>query len=285
MLACFTFEQRRRGALQNEDSVLIGGIVKRAVRSMHWVAKPSQLPERIALLFHDLGEENWPAFRSCIQHYRALGYEIVPIDVYVDAHAKGKQLFISFDDNLHDWFRALPLFDELGVRATFYLNTQPIREWASRSEIERFLARIAYDTSLKTLSAHEIRVLHGAGHTIGCHTHSHVNLAQLGQAGWDEEILGCKRLLEDIIGAPVDHFSYPFGMRRFFSEPLRAYCIAGGLKTIAAGVPGRLYEPGVCAFDLQRTRWQFSNSHRQNVEDVAIDGRLFETLTGRSAVG
>ena len=55
----------------------------------------------------------------------------------------------------------------------------------------------------------QVRALKKAGHTIGGHTLSHPNVAQVSEADARTEIAGCKQRLEEKLGAPVEHFSYP----------------------------------------------------------------------------
>ena len=55
----------------------------------------------------------------------------------------------------------------------------------------------------------QVRALKKAGHTIGGHTLSHPNVAQVREDSARKEISGCKRRLEEKLGAPVEHFSYP----------------------------------------------------------------------------
>ncbi len=55
----------------------------------------------------------------------------------------------------------------------------------------------------------QVRALRKAGHTIGGHTLSHPNVAQVSESEARSEIMGCKKRLEEEIGEPIDHFSYP----------------------------------------------------------------------------
>jgi len=50
-----------------------------------------------------------------------------------------------------------------------------------------------------------------AGHTIGCHTHSHPDLTLLSIAEIRREVLGSKLALEDALGQRVSAFCYPYG--------------------------------------------------------------------------
>jgi peptidoglycan/xylan/chitin deacetylase (PgdA/CDA1 family) len=55
----------------------------------------------------------------------------------------------------------------------------------------------------------QVRALKKAGHTIGGHTLSHPNVAQVSVDEARSEIAGCKQRLQEKLGAPVEHFSYP----------------------------------------------------------------------------
>jgi peptidoglycan/xylan/chitin deacetylase (PgdA/CDA1 family) len=62
-------------------------------------------------------------------------------------------------------------------------------------------------------SRHDLVALVAAGHTIGCHTHTHPDLTTLSPEGLAREVVGSKRLLEDVIGREVTAFCYPDGRR------------------------------------------------------------------------
>jgi peptidoglycan/xylan/chitin deacetylase (PgdA/CDA1 family) len=59
------------------------------------------------------------------------------------------------------------------------------------------------------LSWEQVRGLRKAGHTIGGHTLSHPNVAQVRESEARSEIAGCKKRLEEEMGEAVEHFSYP----------------------------------------------------------------------------
>jgi peptidoglycan/xylan/chitin deacetylase (PgdA/CDA1 family) len=59
------------------------------------------------------------------------------------------------------------------------------------------------------LTRDQVRALRKAGHIVGAHTLSHPNLAHVSEAEARSEICGSKRRLEEILGEPVHHFSYP----------------------------------------------------------------------------
>jgi peptidoglycan/xylan/chitin deacetylase (PgdA/CDA1 family) len=146
-----------------------------------------------------------------------------------------------------------------------------------------FLTNVASDQET-TLSTAELREIAAAGHTIGAHTHTHPVLTALPLAEAQTEIRICQEELGSILGRVPEHFAYPFGMRRHFSRPLRNYCRSIGFKTVANAIPGMQYarsQPD----SLHRSVWFLERPLAFNLENVCVDGRLFTSLTGRSAVG
>ena len=243
------------------------------------------LPQKVAIYFHALEPADHAAFGRCIAYFVAQGYRIVHPDVFVSDATGARLLFVSFDDNYANWHAALPLLSKLQVAATFYVNTLPLMDLSQDHERSAYFRRIDYATDRRSLTQAQVREIAADGHTIGCHSHSHADLAKLDPADWDAEIKGCRIQLERLLNKPVEHFAYPFGMRRYFSAPLRDYCRAIGFKTVAAGIPGLQHAAPVDPFNIHRTRWQLHRSVEGNIADIRIDGRRFEAWTGRSAVG
>jgi peptidoglycan/xylan/chitin deacetylase (PgdA/CDA1 family) len=59
------------------------------------------------------------------------------------------------------------------------------------------------------MSYEQLRELAGHGHTVGSHTMTHPNMAQLKEDDAYRELAESKQRLESQLGAPVQHFSYP----------------------------------------------------------------------------
>jgi peptidoglycan/xylan/chitin deacetylase (PgdA/CDA1 family) len=161
------------------------------------------------------------------------------------------------------------------------VNTLPLRDLADKQTVSQFRERTAAPWC-DPLSSDELVALRTRGHTIGSHSHSHFDLASLPPSKALDEIRNGKAMLERIIGGRVDHFAYPYGMRRHFTQALHAMCLECGFKTIASGIPGHLHGPSSGL--LHRTQWDFDHSLEYNLQNLRIDGRLFERVTGRSAV-
>jgi peptidoglycan/xylan/chitin deacetylase (PgdA/CDA1 family) len=85
----------------------------------------------------------------------------------------------------------------------------------------------------------QVRALKKAGHTIGGHTLSHPNLAQVSETEARAEIKGCKDRLEEKLGAPVEHFSYPHpALNPHWSQQTFAITREAGFKSAVLTTPG-----------------------------------------------
>jgi peptidoglycan/xylan/chitin deacetylase (PgdA/CDA1 family) len=240
------------------------------------------LPERLALYYHSLDPEEHGAFAESIQWLKSLGYRFVGPGDFLTA--AGKVCYISFDDNFKAWHDAAPLFDDLGVRAAFFVNTCVLRGECTIEDAARYCRVIDYRRPFIPLSRDEIRGLHKAGHWVGAHTHSHVALSRVSPDVAEEELRRNRDLLEDITGSVVTDVAFPFGLPRYFSDSAREVCVRLGFKTISWATPGMLHHQGN-PLAIHRTQWYFARSAAANRRNLEVDGRWFVSLTGRSPVG
>lgn len=116
-----------------------------------------------------------------------------------------KPVILTFDDGYDEIFdNAIPLLKEFGVKATmFVLGDRSIRSnlWDADPDIK----------GVPLLAETKVRQLYHEGFEIGSHSLTHSYLSKMsGGEAW-KEIAGSKQRLEDLIGAPVASFAYPFG--------------------------------------------------------------------------
>jgi peptidoglycan/xylan/chitin deacetylase (PgdA/CDA1 family) len=128
-----------------------------------------------------------------------------------------------------------------------------------------------------TLSSHELHEIAAVGHIIGAHTHTHPVLTAVPAPAAHEEIPVAKIALEDL-QRPIQHFAYPFGMRRHFNQSLRAYCRDLAFATVADAIPCMQHaqsRPRTCTV-------RFGSSITLGIQsrNLRIDGRTFNALTG-----
>ena len=74
----------------------------------------------------------------------------------------------------------------------------------------------------------ELREWMAAGHAVGSHSLRHLRLTRLSLRDAREEIVASKKKLEDLLGAPILHFCYPYGD---WNEALRDLVLEAGYQT------------------------------------------------------
>ncbi len=104
---------------------------------------------------------------------------------------KRKALIMSYDDGSEHDRRLVAMLNEYGLRATFHLNS-------GRLGIPHHIAR------------GEVQALY-QGHEVAAHGANHLDLTTLSNEGIDREVVDDQKALEDLVGAPVRGFAYPFG--------------------------------------------------------------------------
>ncbi len=106
-------------------------------------------------------------------------------------------VLLTFDDGLLSQYQnALPVLSDLGVPAVFFV-----------------LPGFA-DGVHRYMGIRELQTLAQAGFEVEAHTCNHPNLPRLARLNLNAffaELQDCKRLLEDITGAPVNYVAYPSG--------------------------------------------------------------------------
>jgi peptidoglycan/xylan/chitin deacetylase (PgdA/CDA1 family) len=87
----------------------------------------------------------------------------------------------------------------------------------------------------------QVRALKKAGHIIGGHTLSHPNLAQVSEGEARSEIKGCKERLEEKMGEPIQHFSYPHpALNPHWSEQTLQITREAGFRSAVLTTPGAI---------------------------------------------
>ncbi|GEP89314.1 Polysaccharide deacetylase [Chitinophaga terrae (ex Kim and Jung 2007)] len=88
-------------------------------------------------------------------------------------------------------------------------------------------------SSHRLMTWEELKVMSQSPYvTIGCHTHRHPAVGVLSYDEQYKEIATSKTLLEQHLHLPIDHFSYPFGSRKFLGA--KRYYNADSIKAAKA---------------------------------------------------
>ena len=136
-----------------------------------------------------------------ISKYLKNGYTFVPIDSVFNAH---RFVCLTFDDGYRDnYTTALPILKRLGIPFAIYIST---------NFIDNKQPMWWYPDQQLGLSLEELRTLDREPLcTIGAHTLSHPRLDTLTVIEQQKEIVESKVILEQWLGHPIQHFSYPHG--------------------------------------------------------------------------
>lgn len=264
--------------------------LQRLIQRTHHSFLDKGMPTKVALYYHSMEAHQRPAFALAVRMLLAEGYTAVADPDSFLADPDQKTLWVSFDDSYRSWYESRYLFDDLGIRATFYTNSGVFRGRASGDAIEAYFDRLRFTGDRTPLSIAELRALRADGHVIAAHTHTHPNLGAVPEEIAAEEMRLGRDGLEQVLGEPIRHFSYPFGMRRNFPGGLVDVASGLGFTTVARAIPAMLHAPqGTASGDgprlIHRHGWRDDRSLYRNLRDLCTDGRAFERLTGRSAVG
>ena len=193
------------------------------------------------VMFHDIPDEADQDFLAMLRFLK-LHTNVISLADYFAGRLCSKKLnvVITFDDGYKSWIsKAVPALRELNMPATFFVSSGFLN--LSRENEEEF-ARIRLKVVRKItggLREEDVRWLSQEGFTIGGHTCSHANLADVyGRAELLHEILTDKRKLESIIGKEIHFFAYPFGVCNHPIEDLKGVLEEAGYIGAVTTIPG-----------------------------------------------
>jgi peptidoglycan/xylan/chitin deacetylase (PgdA/CDA1 family) len=180
------------------------------------LAPPPRAHLRI-VYYHFVFDDERAAFAEQLAFFRD-HYRILPLGAAVEALAAGRltepTLAITFDDGYrNNRTNAAEVLARAGVPACFYLCAEfvsiPPGDLAAVAEHCR--RRLRLPAPVANLTWEDARALRAAGHEIGSHTLSHANFASCGREAGERELADSKAVIEGQLGAPVRHFSIPYG--------------------------------------------------------------------------
>ncbi len=172
------------------------------------------------LMYHSISYQATPQFKpftlspAVFADHMAYLYQhaYTPITVTQFVHVRsrgGSQLperpaVLTFDDGYADFLtEVLPVLKRYGFAATLYIPT------AFMNGTALWLKRRG-EATRPMLTWEQLTEISASGIECGGHSHTHPQLDILPLAAAREEIVRCKRLLEDHLGQDVQSFCYPF---------------------------------------------------------------------------
>lgn len=176
---------------------------------------------------------------------KGLGYQGVSMRnlmPYLRGEKKGKVVGLTFDDGYRNNLQyALPVLQACGFTATCYVMSQLLgktNSWDIENGVEQ----------ADLMTADQIRQWVRGGMEIGAHTQTHCKLPELSDADAARQIGACRAELSAIVGEPVEHFCYPYGL---YEERHAAMVRAAGYQTATTTRRGKV-QVGADAFQLHR---------------------------------
>jgi peptidoglycan/xylan/chitin deacetylase (PgdA/CDA1 family) len=216
----------------------------------------------IVLAYHDVGDDSsndtdyyvsTDRFRSQLIWAMEWGLQFVELQELSEAFTQGasvdRQSAIAFDDSLVGvHHHAMPILLELGLPATVFtvsaaLGGKP--PW--------------WGGAARVMTRDELLEMGTAGFAIGSHTRTHPSLPHLDKASSRREIVDSRIELENLIGAPVELFAYPFGHH---DPEIRSLVAETGYRAAYSFLNGRI-DIGLDPYRLPRLNmWQGQDRKR-----------------------
>ncbi len=211
-------------------------------------------PKNVAITFDDGYEDNYRNAFPILREHGATAAFYITTGAVADAR-------IPWTVALR---RAIRLCDRPGVSLSFLgehsidLSTEAKKEATIKmvtgivkrckiDEAESILAKVHKEMGSRTdlrdrrimMNWDEIREMHGAGMTIGAHTHSHYNLPSLDTSDVAHEVVASRSGIEEALQAPVEHFAYPNGRTNCHCDARVAKIIAvAGFESAVTSLSG-----------------------------------------------
>ncbi len=167
-------------------------------------AAAGRRPVRAILMYHEVGGPAGPSVQLFRRQMLELvaRFRVVPLRELPEAMSHpGDVACVSVDDGYSSSVeKALPILEEAGVRATFFLPSGLLGKALPTSYGDRVLVDLA-----------GARELVAAAHEVGAHTVTHAPLTRVPPDAAADEVERSKAELEDALGVAVVSFAYPKG--------------------------------------------------------------------------
>ena len=194
------------------------------VLMLHSIAEPQNAEESLYYL-------SPKRFHLLLETVRAGGYEFTdPRELEEAGALRGpRELVLTFDDGYDDFYsEVFPLIAQYGLKPLVFLAAERIGDW-NRWDHKKGLRK------RKLLNTDQIRQLQRHGVQFGSHSLTHLSLPELNATDLRREVQDSKHRLEDLLGAAVNTFAYPFGEA---NRRVRAAVIEAGYKVAFTAAEG-----------------------------------------------
>lgn len=156
-------------------------------------------------------------FRGHLELIKELGFHTITFSELRQTHCSDQKrhVVLTFDDGLLDNYdNALPLLQEYGAKATFFVipGFDDIIRWVNpKTRQWSDERRAGFSIPFPGMQPHHRRELIRIGMEIGCHSMTHPNLNKIPRSALHYEIVDSKKQLEDELDVEISSFCYPKG--------------------------------------------------------------------------
>jgi peptidoglycan/xylan/chitin deacetylase (PgdA/CDA1 family) len=196
---------------------------------------------RIHFLYgHYVFEDEEQGFRSMLEWLIASGHTFLSYSEAVERLAKGPidrpYVCFSFDDGVGNCVRAAQILEAYAATACFFMNGINLGDDAVIKPM-LYTTRTYGRLPVRYMNWREVEQVQNAGHEIGGHTYSHINMGESSPDLIREELHRNRELLS-AHGVVPQHFAWPFGRWRHFSRTAQDLVFAAGYTSCASAERG-----------------------------------------------
>ncbi len=181
----------------------------------------------MVIAYHEIGPDEASYIYSVTSKQLASHLKVIA-ELGTNARAATRAVSVTFDDgHVSHYEHALPQLQKYGIKAAFCATAA----WIDKQP--------AY------MSARQLRELISLGHQVYAHGWSHKMLTACSPSELYHELFQSKRILENLLGAPVEAMSVPHGR---WNNRVLQMCAAAGYRNVYTSEPhiGPVLRSGVC---------------------------------------
>jgi peptidoglycan/xylan/chitin deacetylase (PgdA/CDA1 family) len=197
---------------------------------------PRNAKRSVILIYHAVASGPWsvPERIFCQQMaWLAENAHVVSLDDLLEGSSvKGLRVALTFDDGYESLYRVIqPTLQRLGFMGAAYLTTACIRDGQRIASDQRH----GHYPDERFLLWREVIALHKLGWLIGSHGSDHVDMTRQSDAYIHTQLQQSKDALEQRLGKPCEHFSYPWGRH---NSRVRSFAARCGYRWATGGLHG-----------------------------------------------
>jgi len=151
-------------------------------------------------------------FEKQLKWFSDNGWSFIKMSELSKYENSEKIVAITFDDGYEDnYLAALPLLKKYNACATLYLVIdRHENDWSVKKNLKHNTGDLARENKLSDNQVKEM--LASNLFELGGHTITHPYLPKLSAKEREQEMIGCKSMLEETFNTNVSSFAYPFGI-------------------------------------------------------------------------